>query len=234
MFTCKPSKKKLSAQDIIDTCIDVSGANKISNATLTFNFRDKFYAAKRKNGEYNLTRVFTIGNDTIKDILSNSGFERIKNSKPIEVQDSMAVKYSESVNSVHYFSVLPYGLNDIAVKKTLLGEVEIKGKEFYKIKITFSKENGGVDYNDIFIYWIKKDNFKLGYLAYKYTTNGGGMRFREVCKEYFTNGIFFADYDNYEPKNPNVRLNQLDKIFEKKGLKKISEIKLNDINIVFN
>lgn len=234
MFTCKPSKKKLSAQDIIDTCIDVSGVNKLSNATLTFNFRDKFYAAKRKNGEYSLTRVFTIGNDTIKDILSNSGFERIKNSKPIEVQDSMAVKYSESVNSVHYFSVLPYGLNDIAVKKTLLGEVEIKGKEFYKIKITFSKENGGVDYNDIFIYWIKKDNFKLGYLAYKYTTNGGGMRFREVCKEYFTNGIFFADYDNYEPKNPNVRLNQLDKIFEKKGLKKISEIKLNDINIVFN
>jgi len=146
----------------------------------------------------------------------------------------MVVKYSESVNSVHYFSVLPYGLNDIAVKKTLLGEVEIKGKEFYKIKITFSKENGGVDYNDIFIYWIKKDNFKLGYLAYKYTTNWGGMRFREVCKEYFTNGIFFADYDNYEPKNPNVRLNQLDKIFEKKGLKKISEIKLNDINIVFN
>ncbi|MGB2430622.1 MAG: DUF6503 family protein [Flavobacteriaceae bacterium] len=234
MFACKPSEKKLSAQDIIDTCIDVSGANKISNATLTFNFRDKLYSAKRKNGEYNLTRVFTIGNDTIKDILSNSGFERIKNSKRIEVQDSMAVKYSESVNSVHYFSVLPYGLNDIAVKKTLLGEVEIKGKEFYKIKITFSKENGGVDYNDIFIYWIKKDNFKLGYLAYKYNTNEGGMRFREVRKEYFTNGIFFADYDNYEPKNPNVRLNQLDKIFEKKGLKKISEIKLNNINIVFN
>ena len=234
MFTCKPSEKKLSAQDIIDTCIDVSGVNKLSNATLTFNFRDKFYSAKRNNGEYNLTRVFSIGNDTIKDILSNSGFERIKNSKRIEVQDSMAVKYSESVNSVHYFSVLPYGLNDIAVKKTLLGEVEIKGKEFYKIKITFSKENGGVDYNDIFIYWIKKDNFKLGYLAYKYTTNGGGLRFREVRKEYFTNGIFFADYDNYEPKNPNVRLNQLDKIFEKKGLKKISEIKLNNINIVFN
>ena len=234
MFTCKPTEKKLSAQDIIDTCIDVSGANKISNATLTFNFRDKFYLAKRKHGEYYLTRIFTIGKDTIKDILSNSGFERIKNSKRIEVQDSIAVKYSESVNSVHYFSVLPYGLNDIAVKKTLLGEVEIKGEEFYKIKITFSKENGGVDYNDIFIYWIKKDNFKLGYLAYKYTTNGGGMRFREVCKEYFTNGIFFADYDNYEPKNPNVRLNQLDKIFEKKGLKKISEIKLNDINIVFN
>ncbi len=63
---------------------------KYANARLTFNFRDKFYSAKRKNGEYNLTRVFTIGNDTIKDILSNSGFERIKNSKRIEVQDSMA------------------------------------------------------------------------------------------------------------------------------------------------
>ena len=136
--------------------------------------------------------------------------------------------------STKYFEHLAHTHKKFSGLLHLLGEVEIKGKEFYKIKITFSKENGGVDYNDIFIYWIKKDNFKLGYLAYKYNTNEGGMRFREVRKEYFTNGIFFADYDNYEPKNPNVRLNQLDKIFEKKGLKKISEIKLNNINIVFN
>ena len=78
------------------------------------------------------------------------------------------VKFSESVNSVHYFSILPYGLNDRAVQKKLLGEVKIKGDNYYKIEITFSKENGGVDYDDIFIYWIKKENFKIGFVAYKY------------------------------------------------------------------
>ena len=96
-----------------------------------------------------------------------------------------------------------------------MGSLKLKEKEYYKIKLLFQKKNGELDYDDIFIYWIKKENFKLGYLAYKYTTNGGGMRFREVRKEHFiANGICFADYDNYKPKNPNVRLNQLDKIFE--------------------
>ena len=56
------------------------------------NFRDKYYSASRNNGSFNLNRVFINNNDTINDVLSNSGFERIKNSKPIEVQDSMASK----------------------------------------------------------------------------------------------------------------------------------------------
>ena len=36
MFTCKPSEKKLSAQEIIDASIRVSGVDKIANATLIF------------------------------------------------------------------------------------------------------------------------------------------------------------------------------------------------------
>ena len=76
------------------------------------------------------------------------------------------VKFSESVNSVHYFSVLPYGLNDRAVQKKLYWvKLKLKAENFIRLEITFSKENGGVDYDDIFIYWIKKDNFKLGYCS---------------------------------------------------------------------
>ena len=146
----------------------------------------------------------------------------------------MAIKFSESVNSVHYFSILPYGLNDRAVQKKLLGEVKIKGDNYYKIEITFSKENGGVDYDDIFIYWIKKQNFKIGFVAYKYNTNGGGMRFREVRKEHLISGISLVDYNNYKPKNSFVKLNDLDRIFQKDELEKISEIKLEDIKIIFN
>ena len=60
------------------------------------------------------------------------------NSKLITVTDSMESKYIESVNSVHYFSTLPYSLNDQAVQKKLLNEVKINGKEYYKIEISFS------------------------------------------------------------------------------------------------
>ena len=107
----------------------------------------------------------------------------------------MAIKFSESVNSVHYFSILPYGLNDKAVQKKLLGETKIRGDNYYKIQITFSKENGGVDFDDIFIYWIRKGDFKIGYIAYLFHTNGGGMRFREVRKEHIIAGynMFFTN-----------------------------------------
>ena len=234
LYSCKPIDNNLLAHEIIDTSINVSGVDKIANSILTFNFRDKNYFAVRNNGMFELSRVFTKNNDTINDILSNSGFKRIKNSKPLKIQDSMAIKFSESVNSVHYFSILPYGLNDRAVQKKLLGEVKIKGDNYYKIEITFSKENGGVDYDDIFIYWIKKQNFKIGFLAYEYNTNGGGMRFREVRKEHLISGISLVDYNNYKPINSSIKLNNLDRIFQKGELEKISEIKLEDIKIIFN
>ena len=234
LFSCTPMEKNLTAQEIIDTSIIVSGVSKISNASLSFNFRDKFYEAERNNGRFNLKRVFTLNNDTITDVLSNSGFDRVINSYSTKVKDSMAIKYSESINSVHYFSVLPYGLNDKAVQKKLLGEVNIKGKNYYKIEITFSKDSGGVDYDDIFIYWIGKENFKIGYLAYRYNTNGGGLRFREVRKEHLVNGVIFVDYNNYKPKNSDEILSNLDKIFEKNKLIKVSEINLKKIKITFN
>ena len=234
LFSCKALENNPSAQEIIDASIRVSGLDKIANAKLSFNFRDKHYVALRNNGRFELNRVFINNNDTIIDVLSNSGFKRIKNSKPLQIQDAMASKFSESVNSVHYFSILPYGLNDKAVQKKLLGESKIKGDKYYKIEITFSKENGGVDYDDIFIYWIKKENFKIGFVAYRYNTNGGGIRFREVRKEHFIAGISLVDYNNYKPINSSIKLNNLDRIFQKGELEKISEIKLEDIKIIFN
>ena len=120
------------------------------------------------------------------------------------------------------------------MQKKLLGESKIKGDKYYKIEITFSKENGGVDYDDIFIYWIKKENFKIGFVAYRYNTNGGGIRFREVRKEQFIAGISLVDYNNYKPINSSIKLNNLDRIFQKGELEKISEIKLEDIKIIFN
>ena len=146
----------------------------------------------------------------------------------------MESKYIESVNSVHYFSTLPYSLNDQAVQKKLLNEVKINGKEYYKIEISFSKENGGIDHEDVFVYWISKTDFKIDYLAYKFEVNGGGVRFREVKKEHVINGVCFFDYNNFKPKNSNISLSSLDKAYENDKLTKVSEIILKKIELVFN
>ena len=234
LTSCKPEEKSLTAQQIIDKSIEVSQVNKLSNAELQFNFREHRYLAKRENGIFVLQRITTNKPEIITDVLNNKGFQRYINEKAIQVEDSMAIKYSESINSVHYFSALPLGLNDKAVQKKLLKDTNLKGEEYYRVQITFAQEGGGVDYDDVFIYWVGKEDFKIDYLAYTFHVNGGGMRFREVRKEHFINGIRLVDYNNYKPQNLSIELNLLDREFENNQLIKASEINLENIEVSFN
>lgn len=226
-ISCKPSETKLTAQQIIDKTILYSGADKVANSEITFKFRDKAYFAYRENGEYKLIREF----DSIIDGLTNDGFKRFVHLKEQELSDKEISSYSNSVNSVHYFSVLPFGLNDKAVRKKLLPSSTVKNKEYYKIEITFSEDGGGEDFEDVFIYWIGKEDFLIDYLAYSYHTNEGGKRFRVLKEQCSKNGIRFVDYHNYKPLNKEVNLVDLDKAFEDNQLKKVSEIVLKDIEV---
>ncbi len=232
LVSCKFDKTPKTAQEVIDRSIKTSQTYKLANAKLSFNFRDRSYTAERKNGLFELQRITKNGPEVLTDVLSNDGFQRFLNKTSIEVPDSMAVKYSESINSVHYFAVLPYGLNDKAVRKKLLPEVVIKNKAYHKIEITFAQEGGGVDFEDVFVYWINKKTYQVDYLAYSYHVNGGGKRFRQATKTHLIDGIRLADYDNYKPRDSNLDLRDMDRAFEKEELIKVSEIKLK--NIIFN
>ena len=231
IVACKPANKELTAQQIIDKTIVYSGADKVSNSEITFKFRDKSYAAIRNNGNFKLFRDYIKDSLTIDEVVTNNGYERLINAHPLKVADSMISKYSNSINSVHYFSVLPYGLNDKAVKKKLLKSSNIKGKEYYKVEISFSEDGGGEDFEDIFIYWIGKKDFLVDYLAYSYHTNGGGKRFRVLKEQCVKNGIRFVDYHNYKPLSKEITLIDIDKAFEENQLKKVSEIVLKDIEV---
>lgn len=227
-MACKP---EYTAQQIIDNSIKYSKLNKVSTSTISFNFRKNKYQAKRNNGNYEFIRSIDKDSVKYKDILSNNGFQRFVNDSLVELSNKDKNRYSNSVNSVHYFSILPLGLNDKAVHKKLLGKISIKGKEYFKIQVMFAKEGGGDDFDDIFIYWFAKNNFQLDYLAYKYHTNGGGIRFRDVKKEAFINEIRFVDYNNYKPLDKNIDFYTIDKLYEEGKLKKVSEIVLENINV---
>lgn len=226
-ISCKPSEINLAAQEIIDKTIMYSGADKVANSEISFQFRDKTYFAYRENGEYKLIREF----DSIIDGLTNDGFKRFINFKEQELSSEKVTSYSNSVNSVHYFSVLPFGLNDKAVHKKLLPSSIVNTKQYYKIEVTFSEEGGGEDFEDVFIYWIGKENFLIDYMAYSYQTNNGGKRFRVLKEQCSKNGIRFVDYHNYKPINMKVKLIDLDKYFESNQLEKVSEIILKNIEV---
>jgi hypothetical protein len=232
ILACNPKKIELTAVEIIEKSMRYSGAEKVANAKIKFVFRDKEYAAVRKNGAFELSRHYlTKDSLNVREILSNSGYQRFINNKRVVISNSLSNNFSNSVNSVHYFSVLPFGLNDAAVQKKRLKSVRIKGKEYYKIEVSFYENGGGEDFDDVFIYWIGKESFLIDYLAYSYHTNGGGMRFREVKDRSINSGIRFVNYNNYEPVVSGILLKDIDSAYENAGLKKVSEINLEMIEV---
>ena len=230
-IACK-TEQPLTAQDIVDKTIESSGGDKYLNAEIAFDFRDKHYRSFRGGGKFQFEREFTDSIGTIKDVLNNDGFQRFINNERAEIPDTMAVKYTSSVNSVHYFAQLPFGLNDAAVNKSSLGEVYINDKLYYKIKVWFSQEGGGEDFEDVFIYWINKETFNADYIAYSYIEDDGiGIRFREAYNERVVNGLRFVDYNNYKSEDVAIDLLGLDQAFEDGNLKLLSKIELKNIMV---
>jgi hypothetical protein len=231
-LSCKDNvEQKLSAQEIVDKSIEVSGGKAYKNSKITFDFRGKNYISETINSLKTLKRIQKNDSVNLIDVLSSSGFTRYQNDTLVALHDSLATKYGNSVNSVHYFSKIPYGLNASAVHKELLGETEIKGKLYYKIKVTFDQAGGGDDFDDTYVYFFNKNTFKPDYLAYDFHVNGGGMRFREAFNERYINGIRFVDYNNMKPIDNTGSVLQVDSLFTYNRLKLLSKIELKDVNV---
>jgi len=231
--SCK-NKVEVSLPDatkIIKKSIEVSGGDVIANSEITFKFRDLFYNAKRQNGLFELSRTHVKEDSVITDFLTNSKFERFVNDSLTDLSDEDKQKFTSSVNSVHYFSVLPFGLTDKAVNHKYLDSTEIAGKPYHIIEVTFDQEGGGEDFNDVFLYWINKNTFEVDFLAYQYFTEGGGLRFREAFNERYVNGVRFVDYNNFKPETKLVKLTELEALFTSGNLELLSTIELEDIEI---
>ncbi len=219
------------AQPIIDKAINAHGGELYNDVKINFDFRDKSYEAVRKGKDFTYTRSFTDSVGTIRDTLSPKGLIRHVDDIPFDLSDEMSRKYTESVNSVIYFALMPYNLNDPAVIKEYKGESKIKGKAYHKIFVTFQKKGGGKDYQDQFMYWINKKTNKIDYMAYNFHNEGGGTRFRAAYNPRIINGITFLDYVNYKGDDKFKPIQDMDKRFLKDELKILSKIELKNISV---
>jgi hypothetical protein len=233
-FGCKTKTDDTtnSGKDLILKSIEATGADALEASYVSFDFRDYQYTAKREDGIFELSRRIINESDSIVDILNNGGFKRRINNKVITLADSIANSYAASVNSVHYFSVLPYGLDEPAVNHALLEDEKIGSEIYYKIKITFNKDGGGEDFEGYFIYWVHKESYMIDYLAYSYNeADGKGLRFREAINERFFNSVRFVDYNNFKPLSPTSDLESLAKDFTNGRLELVSKIELKNIKL---
>jgi len=231
LASCQEEKEQFSAEEIIDKTIAKAGGDNYRKATIDFKFRKNKYKSIRNGGEFHLEREIQDSVKSYREVISNTGYQRFLDDSLVAVPDSMVVKYTSSINSVHYFAHLPYGLNDKAVNKKLVGDAEINGKSYYQLKVTFSQDGGGQDHHDEFLYWINKENYTIDYLAYKFHINEGGLRFREAYNPRVIGGIRFVDYRNYSLEDFNTDLCGLDELFEEGKLELLSTIETKDIHV---
>lgn len=220
--------QKPGAQEIIDKAIEVHGGKRYENAVIEFDFRQYHYKVTRKGGDFKYERTFRDSTGTVHDVLTNDNFFREVNGERVSLPSKKQNSYIESVNSVVYFALLPYKLNDQAVNKKYVGESIIKGIPYHQIEVSFSKAGGGKDFKDVFYYWFHANDFTLQYLAY----SEGGQRFRDAYNPRVVNGIRFVDYVNYEndslEKTPLVKY---DSLFEAGKLRQLSRIELKNIEV---
>jgi len=229
LYAC--SETYNDAQSIIDKSIIAHGGELYENSIAEFDFRGRHYRFERSKGHYRYHRIFKDSAGTYQDILDNDGFIRLLNEKEIDVDPEWARRYSKSINSVAYFSYLPFGLNDSAVNKKLIGEEEINGNIYHKIRVNFAQEGGGEDFEDVFVYWINKENYQMEYFGYSYITDGGGIRFREAFNIQEQNGLIFSDYVNYKGLDESRDVSGLAALFVAGKLEKLSEIKIENLRV---
>ncbi len=216
-------------QVIIDKTIKAHGGDRFENVAIEFDFRERHYTSTRKGGLFTYTREFSDSTNQIKDVLSNDGFHREINGGLAKISGERAKAFSNSVNSVIYFALLPFGLNDPAVKKSYVGETIINDSAYHLLKITFHEEGGGKDFEDVFLFWINQASDRVDYLAYTYRSDGGGIRFREAINPRKIEGILFQDYNNYKAKDDRASLEQMEELYKNDALEKMSVISLENI-----
>ncbi|WKK85978.2 DUF6503 family protein [Marivirga arenosa] len=221
---CNPTEK--SAEEHIQEAIQYHGGNGYSNLEVEFKFRDKDYKLYHNNGIFKYERIFIDSTGQhINDILDNDGFKRLIDGENADLSTEDSAAYANSVNSVHYFALLPYNLNDAAVIATNKDDALINGEAYKTIEVKFKQKGGGTDYEDIFMFWFNTKTYDMDYFAYSYHTNGGGVRFRESINSERVNGVIFRDYNNYKVEK-GTDLTELPALFESGELELLSKIDL--------
>ncbi|MEO1513711.1 MAG: DUF6503 family protein [Bacteroidota bacterium] len=232
-FSCSKTSQKALSQEakLIAAAVQAHGGALYQKANYSFVFRGTNYSFRHNGQDFTYERFYEKKDKKIVDRLTNAGFQRSVNGEkqPLNARDS--IRFGNSLNSVIYFALLPYKLEDPAVKKAYKGSVFIKGQEYQVVEVSFREEGGGTDFEDVFYYWLHKDNHTVDYLAYQFHVNKGGVRFRSAYNPRIIDGIRFQDYVNYKA-DADTPLAQLPKLFEEGKLSELSRIELKDVKLL--
>ncbi len=217
------------ARRIIAQAIEAHGGERYQHVRVEADFRQFHLRLEQQGGRFRYERRHRDSTGAVLvEILSNDGVTRSVNGQPQPLDSAQRSKWSNAVNAVAYFLLLPHKLADPAVIPAYLGETTVEGRLYDKIRVTFSQEGGGQDFEDTFFYWFNRQTHTMDYLAYR----EGGPRFRKAINPRTVGGIRFQDYLNYAGDEADTTsVGDYDRKFERGELKLLSRIEQKNVRV---
>jgi hypothetical protein len=218
------------AERIIAEAIEVHGGDNYQNVRIEFDFRHFHLNLEHRNGRFRYERTHRDSTGAaIREVLTNDDFSRSVNGQSQTLDSAARIKWSNAVNAVAYFALLPYKLGDAAVLPEYLGAITIDGQPYDKIRVRFRAEGGGKDFQDTFFYWFNQRTHTMDYLAY----SEGGPRFRKATNPQTVGGIRFQDYINYTGRTPDdtMSVGDYDRAYTQQRLTVLSTIEQKNIRV---
>lgn len=216
-------------QRIIEQCIETHGGDLYRNCRIEFDFRNYHLTLYQHDGRFQYQRTYTDSTGVkINEVLTNQGIVRQLDGRAMVLDSAQQRKYSNAVNAVSYFVLLPYKLSDPAAVKEYTGEATIDGQVYDKIRVSFRQDGGGNDFRDVFFYWINQKSHTMDYLAY----SEGGPRFRKAINPQTVGGIRFQDYVNYKGADADsASVGGFDQKYQQGKLTILSQIEQRNIKV---
>lgn len=217
------------ARRIIAQAIEAHGGERYQQVRIEADFRQFHLHLEQQGGRFRYERSHRDSTGAVLvEILSNDGVTRSVNGQPQSLDSAQRNKWSNAVNAVAYFLLLPHKLADPAVIPEYLGETTVEGRLYDKIRVTFRQEGGGQDFEDTFFYWFNRQTHTMDYLAYR----EGGPRFRKAINLQTVGGIRFQDYLNYAGDEADTTsVGDYDRKFERGELKLLSRIEQKNVRV---
>jgi hypothetical protein len=221
-----------TSDEITSIVIEEHGGQKYKYSDIKFDFRGKQFNVYRNGSEFRYQRTFTdTTGENVHELITNKGKQKFIDGLEIELDEKAENRIDGAINSVVYFTLLPFPLADKAAVKRLIGEDSIEGKDYHLLEVTFKEQGGGKDFEDRYVYWINKRTNQIDYFAYYFQVNGGGSRFRKMVNPRRIGGILFFDQINYTAEIIDTNIEEYSSLLKAGSLKKVSNVIIENIEV---
>jgi len=217
---------------IVDAAIQTHGGDRFDNSRIRFTFRGVRFEYFRDAGVFRYERTYRDPlNRTVSEVMWNDGTSKSVDGAQVELTPAERERVEYDLNSVIYFGFLPFRLRDPGARLATLVPDTVRGEPYYRVEVTFDAENGGVDSDVRFVHWIHQESHTLDYFSYRYSRDGGGVRFRRAVNRREIGGILLQDWENFGPAGEVTDIATLSRDFEGGTLDLLSVVAFEDVEV---